>query len=141
MSTQNVNLARYARNVECDFFGDFQTLWSYSSTHRLKVHLKGCVSMLANEVLRDELQANEYFGYTKLVAFSRMTLLQGFNPRHQCQWRLEKLPRNLIISGHLLSQLRNCCQQMSKVGEEVKNGFDFFITKLNPTIIADCGKN
>ena len=23
----NVNLARFARNVECDFFYDFQTLW------------------------------------------------------------------------------------------------------------------
>ena len=27
MSIQNVNIARFARNVECDFFGDFQTLW------------------------------------------------------------------------------------------------------------------
>ena len=26
LSTQNVNVARFARNVECDFFGDFQTL-------------------------------------------------------------------------------------------------------------------
>ena len=25
-STQNVNVARFARNVECDFFFDFQTL-------------------------------------------------------------------------------------------------------------------
>ena len=28
LSTQNVNVARFARNVECDFFCDFQTLWS-----------------------------------------------------------------------------------------------------------------
>ena len=27
LSTQNVNVARFARNIECDFFGDFQTLW------------------------------------------------------------------------------------------------------------------
>ena len=27
LSTQNVNVARFARNVECDFFEDFQTLW------------------------------------------------------------------------------------------------------------------
>ena len=27
LSTQNVNIARFARNVECDFFYDFQTLW------------------------------------------------------------------------------------------------------------------
>ena len=26
LSTQNVNVARFARNVECDFFCDFQTL-------------------------------------------------------------------------------------------------------------------
>ena len=26
LSTQNVNIARFARNVECDFLGDFQTL-------------------------------------------------------------------------------------------------------------------
>ena len=25
LSTQNVNIARFARNVECDFFCDFQT--------------------------------------------------------------------------------------------------------------------
>ena len=31
LSTQNVNLARFARNVECDFFGNFQTLWSCTS--------------------------------------------------------------------------------------------------------------
>ena len=28
LSTQNVNVARFARNVECDFFCDFQTLCS-----------------------------------------------------------------------------------------------------------------
>ena len=28
LSTQNVNVARFARNVEWDFFCDFQTLWS-----------------------------------------------------------------------------------------------------------------
>ena len=36
MSTQNVNVARFARNVECDFFGDFQTLcrkMHFSSFH------------------------------------------------------------------------------------------------------------
>ena len=27
LSIQNVNVARFARNVECDFLGDFQTLW------------------------------------------------------------------------------------------------------------------
>ena len=29
LSTQNVNVARFARNVECDFFCDFQTLWIF----------------------------------------------------------------------------------------------------------------
>ena len=28
MSTQNVNVTRFARNVECDFFCDFQTPWT-----------------------------------------------------------------------------------------------------------------
>ena len=28
LSTQNVNVARFARNVEWDFFCDFQTLWT-----------------------------------------------------------------------------------------------------------------
>ena len=27
LSTQNVNVARFARNVECDFLRNFQTLW------------------------------------------------------------------------------------------------------------------
>ena len=26
LSTQNVNVARFDRNIECDFWGDFQTL-------------------------------------------------------------------------------------------------------------------
>ena len=29
LAIQNVNVARLARNVECDFFCDFQTLWSH----------------------------------------------------------------------------------------------------------------
>ena len=50
LSTQNVNVARFTRNVECDFLGDFQTLcdsrlwqcfegilWNSSSTYRPKV--------------------------------------------------------------------------------------------------------
>ena len=28
LSHQNINVARFARNIECDFFWDFQTLWS-----------------------------------------------------------------------------------------------------------------
>ena len=28
LSAQNVSVARFARNVECDFFCDFQTLWT-----------------------------------------------------------------------------------------------------------------
>ena len=28
LSTQNVYVARFARNIEWDFFCDFQTLWS-----------------------------------------------------------------------------------------------------------------
>ena len=27
LSIHNVNVARFARNIECDFLGDFQTLW------------------------------------------------------------------------------------------------------------------
>ena len=37
LSTQNVSVARFARNVECDFFFDFQTLcydaWSFRFAH------------------------------------------------------------------------------------------------------------
>ena len=29
LSAQNVNVACYARNIECDFFCDFQTLWTF----------------------------------------------------------------------------------------------------------------
>ena len=29
LSIQNVNVARFARNVKCDFFCDFQTLWAF----------------------------------------------------------------------------------------------------------------
>ena len=31
LAIQNVNVARFARNVECDFFCDFQTLCTYSA--------------------------------------------------------------------------------------------------------------
>ena len=34
LSTQNVNVARFARNVEWDFFCDFQTLWAFIVTNR-----------------------------------------------------------------------------------------------------------
>ena len=36
LSTQNVNIARFARNVECDFLGDFQTLWMIWEKYRLR---------------------------------------------------------------------------------------------------------
>ena len=32
LATQIVNVARFARNVECDFFCDFQTLWTTTKT-------------------------------------------------------------------------------------------------------------
>ena len=32
LAPQNVNVARFARNVECDFLGDFQTLWYCENT-------------------------------------------------------------------------------------------------------------
>ena len=35
MSNQNVKVARFARNVECNFLGDFQTLWSLTAFLRL----------------------------------------------------------------------------------------------------------
>ena len=34
MSTQNVNIARFARNVQCDFWGDFQILWALIGENR-----------------------------------------------------------------------------------------------------------
>ena len=36
LSTQIVNVARFARNVECDFFCDFQTLCSRASSYIAK---------------------------------------------------------------------------------------------------------
>ena len=39
MSTQYVNVARFARNVECDFFCDFQTLWQFSIFLKVKNEL------------------------------------------------------------------------------------------------------
>ena len=52
-----------------------------------------------------------------------MTLLRGFN-HHQCQWRLEKLPRNWIIWGHLLRQ-----HLLPRKVQKWKMGSIFFITK------------
>ena len=37
MSAQNVNVARFARNVECDIFCDFQTLWKGMMMHALQL--------------------------------------------------------------------------------------------------------
>ena len=36
LSTHDVNVARFARNVECDFLGDFQTLWSSKNCEHAK---------------------------------------------------------------------------------------------------------
>ena len=47
LSTQNVNVARFARNVEWDFFCDFQTLWCEVKRQSEKVGKKGV--MLNNE--------------------------------------------------------------------------------------------
>ena len=35
LSSQNTNVARFARNVECDILDDFQTLWITIETHPL----------------------------------------------------------------------------------------------------------
>ena len=37
LSTQNVNVARFARNVECDFLCDFQTLWQLDTIDSSKL--------------------------------------------------------------------------------------------------------
>ena len=39
LSTQNVNVARFARNVECDFLADFQTLCEMNPNEFLAVYL------------------------------------------------------------------------------------------------------
>ena len=39
LSTQNVNVARFARNVEWDFFCDFQTLWTSVPSYLKKNYL------------------------------------------------------------------------------------------------------
>ena len=39
LSTQNVNIARFARHVQCDFFSDFQTpftVWSRSPREKFE---------------------------------------------------------------------------------------------------------
>ena len=53
LSTQNVNIARFARNVECDFLGDFQhcvltsKYFKFFETHcsKLSVEVKGKVAV------------------------------------------------------------------------------------------------
>ena len=37
MSTQNVNVARFARNVEWDFFCNFQTLWQTTKITKIAI--------------------------------------------------------------------------------------------------------
>ena len=44
LSTQNVNIARFARNVECDFLGDFQTLCSPSISRFFLKHFQFLIS-------------------------------------------------------------------------------------------------
>ena len=59
-STQNVNVARFAHNVKCDFFCDFQTLWvddalgnfsNIKSTQVKKTLLKGRSRMVLTQHL------------------------------------------------------------------------------------------
>ena len=44
LSTQNVNVARFARNVECDILSDFQTLCVSICSCQQKGHFHSCGS-------------------------------------------------------------------------------------------------
>ena len=54
LSTQNVNLARFARNVEWDFFCDFQTHWLYEDW-RYTIRIAFLISFL-KRALRERCQ-------------------------------------------------------------------------------------
>ena len=45
LSTQNVNVARFARNVKCDFFCDFQTLWLKPQWDLWYLYIAQCFEM------------------------------------------------------------------------------------------------
>ena len=52
LATQNVNVARFARNVECDFLSDFQTLCAYKSFQKIrKIDFQKKFIRLQNSIL------------------------------------------------------------------------------------------
>ena len=59
MSTQNVIVARFARNVECDFFSDFQTPW-IRQTRFLKIRqlAEFCTQKKLNLICHDLLSSD-----------------------------------------------------------------------------------
>ena len=61
MSTQNVNVAHFARNLEWDFFCDFQTPWSTYLLFRLR---KDCISFFF-QLKRPPLASNLLLTNTK----------------------------------------------------------------------------
>ena len=88
LSTQNVNVARFARNVECDFFCGFQTLWYGNAkcespafrleslkkwiklNFRFQAHLAMCLAGLS--------KTNFHFGWRKFPNCKRT-----FSPRRR----------------------------------------------------------
>ena len=56
LSTQDINVARFARNVECDFFGDFRTMCCYRNLNPRENSpksnlLKNCIDFLFLQIV------------------------------------------------------------------------------------------
>ena len=63
LSTQNVNVARFARNVEWNFLCDFQTPWSFLHTYSLFHFFPGRAYPFRVSVLTDENEVNIILKY------------------------------------------------------------------------------
>ena len=90
MSIQNVNVARFARNVEWDFFCDFQTLCSRIHLHYLSSHVTIKLDLFSMNTSRpcpkanDQL-ANELIKSWKCVYIDLLSIWRNFwqNQRHK----------------------------------------------------------
>ena len=75
LSTRNINLSRFARNIECDFLGDFQTLCIFLTYIDEDVHLLVLVGELQLFATFDrfiyEVELLQFFTNRSIVAVVR----------------------------------------------------------------------
>ena len=78
LSTQNVNVARFARKVECDFICDFQTPCYLKNCNFRKNELASRTTVFCGDCIRDDSQSCSVFLFRRKIAVQE-TILHIFH--------------------------------------------------------------